>query len=1021
MSTRENTVRPIPPISRRSEHSASASELRARRSRSFNSDLDLHAKATVSYSGPRKSPTAKEEEEKRKRLRGKVLIELLQSEIKYVRELDLLMELYYLPFMGPGLASQPPWLSHNDIDTLFSTIETIHKLNINFLSEIGSVIQTERKKLFSRQTGDTVEDVLLGDPDDILIGGMLLKFTPFFKLYTTYVNNHADASLLVRRIQKEGKTNKYKHANSHLEGVMSHPKYNGQTLESFLIMPIQRIPRYKLLVEQLLKHTCSSSRDYQALSAAISQIKKVTAHINDEVSRQHEAMAVLNIQDIFTGNTTLVAPGRSFVRQGPLVKVGRRSNKLYEFFLFSDLLCYADSSLTPAGRKFTMHREIPINEAFAIQNIRDEEHAEQAKEQHSHRFFIVTHHKSFIVYAKNRDEKIEWVDALNKCVTEQRKSIKDGRSVVSAPILEQYKRGSKCGVCGEVCSMFNRRHCKACGRVVHSDCSTTRMILEGTHRGDNQSSLKRVCDECILRIRKVRSKEIDFERKTFSPTSLPPPPPSSSSSLSSSSQYHSPHSSSSSSKRDSSTPRTSSRMSSRHRSPSPARPRRPSAAQLETMMPQENRMRRGSVTGSYMDLTTHTSSLSLSSPPSLVLCRALFKHVATANGELSFSAGDIIRVVATDIGDHWKGRLNGKTGMFPSNHVTLITASFFFSLYPFTARDSSQELSLSVDDIVYLIDADSAGWWFGVKDTHTSSSSSSSPIESTSGPTTLSGPPPLEAGWFPCSHVREYEGYRPTSGFLSSALSQSPGSVITVEDVLCEYDDTDEEGGGEVIGEEMTEKEKKKREKEKRKKREILAKERKKRELLFSVPPRRPPPMPSKAPPPSLSVPSSSSLSTSLSPSSSSFSSFSQSRPRSSTFHSSGIDVARSGSSGFVRPSFLRTASNEDLRRASTSRAPYIAPPRIKPPLPPRSNPFSPSNLSRPPPPSSSLSSPPPPVPPPLSPEDIKSFSRRLSSGTIPAERVRRKASLSHLQRPDALEQARGQYNDSFMMDGPDL
>lgn len=37
--------------------------------------------------------------------------------------------------------------------------------------------------------------------------------------------------------------------------------------------------------------------------------------------------------------------------------------------------------------------------------------------------------------------------------------------------------------------------------------------------------------------------------------------------------------------------------------------------------------------------------------------------------DLTFRSGDIIQIVKEENADWWVGRLNGREGMFPSNHV----------------------------------------------------------------------------------------------------------------------------------------------------------------------------------------------------------------------------------------------------------------------------------------------------------------------------------------------------------------
>lgn len=48
---------------------------------------------------------------------------------------------------------------------------------------------------------------------------------------------------------------------------------------------------------------------------------------------------------------------------------------------------------------------------------------------------------------------------------------------------------------------------------------------------------------------------------------------------------------------------------------------------------------------------------------------ALFPFNAVHNDELTFQKDDIITLVSKDEQAWWRGELNGKTGLFPSNYV----------------------------------------------------------------------------------------------------------------------------------------------------------------------------------------------------------------------------------------------------------------------------------------------------------------------------------------------------------------
>jgi hypothetical protein len=133
-------------------------------------------------------------------------------------------------------------------------------------------------------------------------------------------------------------------------------------IQSYLVMPVQRIPRYRLLLQELFDHTPRSHPDYASLKAALDEISKRADEINER-KRDHEQSAmVLRLQHRIKGSEKLplLQPHRRFVKefslrvlresrlhtvrrgrpgQEPVVTVRqRRVEKDYLFFLFSDIL-----------------------------------------------------------------------------------------------------------------------------------------------------------------------------------------------------------------------------------------------------------------------------------------------------------------------------------------------------------------------------------------------------------------------------------------------------------------------------------------------------------------------------------------------------------------------------------------------------------------------------------------------------------------------------------------------------------
>jgi hypothetical protein len=100
-------------------------------------------------------------------------------------------------------------------------------------------------------------------------------------------------------------------------------------------MPIQRIPRYVMLLEDLLKHTPNPHVDYENLAAALNKMKEVAITINEK-KREVESFAI--VIDIYNRLEpklqNLCEAHRHLLKEGVL----KESGKPYMFFLFNDIL-----------------------------------------------------------------------------------------------------------------------------------------------------------------------------------------------------------------------------------------------------------------------------------------------------------------------------------------------------------------------------------------------------------------------------------------------------------------------------------------------------------------------------------------------------------------------------------------------------------------------------------------------------------------------------------------------------------
>lgn len=92
-------------------------------------------------------------------------------------------------------------------------------------------------------------------------------------------------------------------------------------LPSLLIKPIQRLPRYVMLLRELVSLTPQTHKDAEPLAAALAKMQAVASELN-EAKRQAESFAdVLRVFNSIAPRDResiqdLIAPHRRFVREG---------------------------------------------------------------------------------------------------------------------------------------------------------------------------------------------------------------------------------------------------------------------------------------------------------------------------------------------------------------------------------------------------------------------------------------------------------------------------------------------------------------------------------------------------------------------------------------------------------------------------------------------------------------------------------------------------------------------------------
>ncbi len=178
---------------------------------------------------------------KRFRRRGYIVKELYDTEKSYITSLEYLITQKKYLLKNAEFVEQP-LLTTKEVTTLFSNVETLRDFNKKFFKEIEKRIMTWNHNQ--------------------KIGDVFIRYAPFFRLYNEYFQNYERAEKIYQSAMKKPAFVEYTNE------LLKEPESKFLSLNSFLIMPVQRPVKYPLLLKDLLLHTKVTHVDFRDLKKA---------------------------------------------------------------------------------------------------------------------------------------------------------------------------------------------------------------------------------------------------------------------------------------------------------------------------------------------------------------------------------------------------------------------------------------------------------------------------------------------------------------------------------------------------------------------------------------------------------------------------------------------------------------------------------------------------------------------------------------------------------------------------------
>ncbi|PIA16613.1 hypothetical protein COEREDRAFT_86994 [Coemansia reversa NRRL 1564] len=317
-------------------------------------------------------------------LRMKILSELLVTEVTYVDTLKNVVGVYLNPMREAKI------LAESELRKIFSNVEVILAFhNDHFLPAITHALSQPQ----------------------MAIGNVFLQHSAHFRLYSTYTNSHDTsvhtlAAVLSRRS-----------VSSFLRNARHDVTQIGQvSLDGHLLTPVQRLPRYRMLLTDLLANTPRTHSDYQPLAAALCELNRSICEVNER-KRVHENLLLLQrLQEQITGaaDIPLIAPHRllklvgnfriqslcSSIVTKPDAELKRsNSGSVYRYYLFNDMLLQCLSG---------MNKDMRVSRVYWLRS-----RLAPADVTHDHRLRIVD--AECILYLQGDVESVRrWACEINR-------------------------------------------------------------------------------------------------------------------------------------------------------------------------------------------------------------------------------------------------------------------------------------------------------------------------------------------------------------------------------------------------------------------------------------------------------------------------------------------------------------------------------------------------------------------------------------------------------------------------------
>ncbi|ORX87634.1 CNH-domain-containing protein [Basidiobolus meristosporus CBS 931.73] len=268
---------------------------------------------------------------KDERKRQEIIFELIYTEMDFVKDLELLKELYIKPlrngFYIESFAREP------FVRDVFYNINEIHNVSAKLCHALAK-----------RQSEQHVIDQ---------IGDIFLNYVKNLRPFVIYGGHQVYSK---HRLEVEVKRNP--RLSKFLEERERLPELRKLPIHSFLARPTTRLGRYPLLLEGVIKSSPEGHPDRENLAAAIETIKESLSQINTESGKADNRLRLSKLNDTLvcksgeSKDLRLLDESRQLIRDGVVKKKSGVDQVELTMFLFDHMLLFTKKKKIRDGERY---------------------------------------------------------------------------------------------------------------------------------------------------------------------------------------------------------------------------------------------------------------------------------------------------------------------------------------------------------------------------------------------------------------------------------------------------------------------------------------------------------------------------------------------------------------------------------------------------------------------------------------------------------------------------------------------